>query len=141
VSPGKQIWQAAAPTVVPTPVTSTVIETVTQWTCPPAAGPSSAVLSSDDIHYSGSNLDLLAAPAVDPAKLIPGHALMASVTIAGGVVTSIDGARSDSGIAGAESAATGQGTLARVASLARLARVARATDLKIAKVAARDARR
>jgi hypothetical protein len=136
--PGKQVWQAAAPTVVPTPVTSAVIETVTQWTC---AAPGRAVISADDIHYSGRNLDLATTDAVDPNKLAWGEALMAGVTIAGGAITSIDGARSDHGTSGADSAATGQGTLARVASLARLDRVARATELKIAKVAAREARR
>lgn len=134
--PGKQLWQAGSPTVVPTPVTSAVIETVTQWTC---AG--RAVVSSDDIHYSQSNLDLPTSAAVDPNRLPVGEALMASVTIAGGAVTEITGARSDDGSAGADSSSTGQGTLARVASIAQVARVARATDLKIAKVAAREARR
>jgi hypothetical protein len=136
VFPGKQLWQAGPPTVVPTPVTSAVIETVTQWTC---AG--RAVVSSDDIHYSQSNFDLPTSAAVDPNRLPVGEALMASVTIAGGAVTEITGARSDDGAAGADSASTGQGTLARVASIAQVSRVARATELKIAKVAARNSRR
>jgi hypothetical protein len=136
--PGKQVWQAGSPTLNAAPITSAVIETVTQWTC---AAPGRAVISADDIHYSGRNLDLPTSPAVDPNKFAWGEALMASVTIAGGAVTQIDGARSDQGVKGADSAVTGQGTLARVASLARLARVARATDLKIEKFAARNARR
>ncbi len=126
--PGKQLWQTSA-TTVPTPVTTTVIETVVQKTC---TAPGRAVLSTDDIRYGQGDVDLLTAAGIDPTKLVPGQALMASVTIAGNTLTEVTGTASDQGIKGADSDANSQGNLARVA---------RKTDIRVAKVASSRRRR
>jgi hypothetical protein len=127
IFPAKQLWQSATPVLTPTPVTSTVIETTVQSTCP-----ASAVLSSDDIRYGNSDVDLLAAPGVNPALLVPGEALMAQVTIAAGALTGITGTTSDNGAKAADDDTTGQGNLAKAASK---------TDARIARAAAKHARR
>ena len=125
--PGKQLWQTSAVTV-PTPVTTTVIETVVQKAC---TAPGRAVLSTDDIRYGQGDVDLLTAAGIDPSKLVPGEALMASVTIVGITLTEVTGTASDQGIKGADSDANSQGNLARVA---------RKTEIRVAKAASRPRR-
>ena len=104
-----------------TPVTTTVIETVVQSTC---TAPGRAVLSSDDVRQGQSDVSLPTAAGIDPTKLVPGEAVMASVTIAAGALTEVTGTASDQGINGADSNAGNQGNLARVA---------RKTEIRIAK--------
>ena len=129
IFPSKQLFQTAPPTpLTATPVTSTVIETVVQSTC---TAPGRAVLSSDDIRQGESDVHLPTAAGIDPAKLIPGQAVMASVTIAAGALTEVTGTASDQGIKGADSNAGSQGNLARVA---------RKTEVRIAKASSRPRR-
>ena len=129
IFPSKQLFQTAPPTpLAATPVTSTVIETVVQSTC---TAPGRAVLSTDDIRQGQSDVHLPTAAGIDPAKLIPGEAVMASVTIAAGALTEVTGTASDQGIKGADSNAGSQGNLARVA---------RKTEVRIAKASSRPRR-
>ena len=126
IFPSKQLFQTAPPTpLVATPVTTTVIETVVQTTC---TAPGRAVLSSDDIRQGQSDVSLPTAAGIDPARLVPGEAVMASVTIAVGALTEVTGTASDQGIKGADSNAGNQGNLARVA---------RKTEIRIAKASSR----
>ena len=129
IFPSKQLFQTAPPTpLTATPVTSTVIETVVQSTC---TAPGRAVLSTDDVRQGESDVHLPTAAGIDPAKLIPGQAVMASVTIAAGALTEVTGTASDQGIKGADSNAGSQGNLARVA---------RKTEVRIAKASSRPRR-
>ena len=129
IFPPKQLFQAAPPTpLVTTPVTTTVIETVVQSTC---TAPGRAVLSTDDIRQGQSDAHLPTAAGIDPSKLLPGEAVMASVTIAAGALTEVTGTASDQGIKGADSNAGSQGNLARIA---------RKTEIAVAKAASRQRR-
>ena len=130
IFPGKQLFQTTAESLGSS--ANAVIETVGQSTCPPSPGTTGAVISTDDIRQGSSDLFLPTSPGLDPTRLTPGKAAMASVSIAAGALTEITGTASDQGIAGADSTDSGQGGLARAA---------RAADRKIAKARARNARR
>jgi hypothetical protein len=128
IIPEKELFQTAAP-ILSVAVTSTEIETVVQGTCPGA--PSAVLLSSDDIREGAADVVMSAGAGFDLTLLVPGQAVIASVTIGGGALTEITGSASDYGIKGADDKATGQGNLAGVA---------RITERRIARAAKRSRR-
>jgi hypothetical protein len=124
IVPQKELFQTAPP-IPSVAVTATEIATVVQGTCPGAT--STVLLSSDDVREGAADVVVTAAAGIDLARLVPGQAVIASVTIGGGALIEITGSASDYGIKGADDKASGQGNLARVsrASQRRIARAAK----------------
>jgi hypothetical protein len=92
--------------------TSTVLESIVQTTCPNGGSPE-LILSADDVREGGRDLGPLAVPnGIDSAKLHPGEAVQVAVDVAGDGTLSLKGVTSDQGVAGADDANQGQGSLA-----------------------------
>ena len=89
--------------------TSALIEGVVQQT---GCTPNGLVVSSDDIREAGRDLVPLNVPAgIDQSKLTRGEAVQADVAVASDGSLTLKGITSDQGVAGADDASQGQGTL------------------------------
>jgi hypothetical protein len=106
---GPELTQTAA-TVTGQP-TSANLEAVVQVTCPGESP--KLILSADDVRQAERDLPIFAVPTgIDLAKLGAGQAVQAAVDIATDGTLLLKGISSDQGVAGAEDAAQGQGSLA-----------------------------
>jgi hypothetical protein len=94
-------------TVTPPPATNALLEAVIQQT----GCTDGLVLSADDLREAGRDLAPLTAAGIDQSRLAHGQAVQVAVDIANDGALTLKGITSDQGVAGADDASQGQGTL------------------------------